>query len=136
MCLQKYFIAFCCSVSRIITHILTQVAELTAVMQLFVHATALVSTDFIAHGDAGFEESFGQRIVEMEKLCASALDVDIARVAIENVIRSGRAQKVQLQLVSPLKPEWMRCIVGAVYVNGKVHLSFVIETRGYVLLDA
>ena len=105
-------------------------------MQLFVHATAVVNPDFILNGDAGFADIFGCRTVELEKLCSSALDMDIARFAIESVIQSGRAQKVQLQLVSQTKQEWMRCIVGAVCVNGKVHLSFVVESRGYVLLDS
>ena len=113
-----------------------EVRDLTIVMQLFVDANALVSPDFILEGDAGFEETFGQRTVELQKLCSSALDVDVALVAIQNVIRSGRAQKVQLQLMSQLKPEWMRCQVGAVFVNGTVHLSFVVEARGYVPLDA
>ena len=113
-----------------------EVRDLTVVMQLFVHATALVSPDFMLEGDAGFEETFGQRTVELQKLCSSALDVDVALVAIQNVIRSGRAQKVQLQLMSQLKPESMRCTVGAVSVNGRVHLSFVVEARGYVPLDA
>jgi hypothetical protein len=113
-----------------------EVGELTAVMQLFVHATAVVNPDFILNGDAGFADIFGCPTVELEKLCSSALDMDIARFAIESVIQSGRAQKVQLQLVSQTKQEWMRCIVGAVCVNGKVHLSFVVESRGYVLLDS
>ena len=62
--------------------------------------------------------------------------LQVATVAIQNVIRTGRAQKVQLQVVSQVRKEWMQCTVGAVYVYGRVYLSFVVETRGYFLLDA
>ncbi len=68
-------------------------------------------------------------------MCSSALDLDIALLAIATVIRTGRAQKVQLRLFSQ-NSEWMECTVGAIHVNGKVHLSFIVEERGYLLLDS
>jgi hypothetical protein len=112
-----------------------EVRDLTRVVKLFVHAGAFVSPDLLLEGVDGFEETFGQRAVPLRQLCSSALDMDVARVAIQTVIRTGRAQKVKLQLVSQERQEWMRCTVGAICVNGRVYLSFIVEARGYVLLD-
>ena len=100
-----------------------------------VHGTALVTPDYVLHGDAGFVETFGHGTVELKQMFSSELDLDIALVAIATVIRTGRAQKVQLRLVSK-NSEWMDCTVGAIHVNGMVHLSFIVEQRGYILLDS
>jgi hypothetical protein len=95
-------------------------------MELFVQGCAVVNQNLILNGDNGFEEIFGLQIVELHALCSSDADFDMARAAVECIQRTKEPQKLLLQCRSPLTSELIDCTVGGWYIDGSVHLSFLV----------